>query len=121
MKNAQNNRISRTISVFHGRPLPEPEVLLVGYAALIEAYELRVPLPRMKSAIDERFDMPDHKADLLIRFLAQNKGIFSKRASAKEVKALSTAECRELESLYAEIFSHAGTIPGKSAATDDRS
>jgi hypothetical protein len=59
---------------------------------------------RLKSAIDERFDMPDHKADLLIRFLGQNKGVLSKRAREKEFKALSAAEHKELERLYAEIF-----------------
>ena len=59
---------------------------------------------RMKTAIGDRCDMPDHKADLLIRFLGQNKGMFSKRASEKEFQALFSAECRELESLYAEIY-----------------
>lgn len=59
---------------------------------------------RMKSAINAQFDMPDHKADLLIRFLRQNNGKFSKRATEKEFKLLSAAERRELESLYAEIF-----------------
>jgi hypothetical protein len=58
----------------------------------------------MKAAIDERFDMPDHKADLLIRFLGQNNGVLSKRAREKEFKALSAAEHKELEKLYAEIF-----------------
>ncbi len=64
---------------------------------------------RMKAAINERFDMPDHKADLLIRFLGQNKGVLSKRASEKEFKALLAAERRELEALYAEIFSEVGS------------
>jgi len=59
---------------------------------------------RMKSAIDERLDMPDHKADLLIRFLGQNNGVLSKRAREREFKGLSTTEHKELERLYAEIF-----------------
>jgi hypothetical protein len=58
---------------------------------------------RMKAAIEERFDMPDHTADLLIRFLRQNNGVLSKRAREKEFRALSEEECRELESLYAQI------------------
>jgi hypothetical protein len=58
----------------------------------------------MKRAIDSRFDMPDHTADLLIRFLEQNKGMLSKRAREKEFRELSSAECSELESMYAEIF-----------------
>jgi hypothetical protein len=52
----------------------------------------------------KRFDMPDHQIDLLIRFLGQNKGVLSERASAKEFKAISTAERRDLELLYAKIF-----------------
>ena len=60
---------------------------------------------RMKAAINERFDMPDHTIDLMVRFLRQNKGVFSKRAREKEFKALSDAERGELETLYAEIFS----------------
>jgi Fic/DOC family len=59
---------------------------------------------RLKADINQRFDMPDHKADLLIRFLRQNRGVFSKRAREKEFKRLSAAECKELESLYADIF-----------------
>jgi len=35
---------SRKISVFHGRDIPE-EGILVGYGALIEAYQLQIPLP----------------------------------------------------------------------------
>jgi hypothetical protein len=58
----------------------------------------------MKAEIDNRFDMPDRMADLLIRFLRQNNGKFSKRASDKEFKALSAAERRELETIYAAIF-----------------
>ncbi len=60
---------------------------------------------RMKAAITERFDMPDHTMDLLIRFLRQNNGKFSKRAREKEFKALSSEECHDLETLYEEIFS----------------
>jgi hypothetical protein len=58
----------------------------------------------MKAAIEGRFDMPDHTADLLIRFLEQNQGVLSKRAREKEFRELSRTECSELESLYAEIF-----------------
>ena len=60
---------------------------------------------RMKAAIVQRFDMPDRTMDLLIRFLHQNKGIFSKRAREKEFQALSEKERHELEALYTEIFS----------------
>ncbi|GMQ95967.1 MAG: Fic family protein [Gammaproteobacteria bacterium] len=46
------NYFSGLVTVFHGRRLPEKGVP-VGYAALIEAYRLRVPLPRWLSAIGE--------------------------------------------------------------------
>ena len=59
---------------------------------------------RMKGAINERFDMPDHIADLLIRFLEQNDGSLSNRAKEKEFKELSEKEVSELESLYKDIF-----------------
>lgn len=63
---------------------------------------------RMKVAILERFDMPGHTVDLLIRFLYQNEGILSKRARGKEFQALSDKEVSELEALYEEIFSEHG-------------
>ena len=36
------------------RPLPEPNVKIVGYAALIQKYELKVPLPMILSAVAEK-------------------------------------------------------------------
>lgn len=59
---------------------------------------------RMKAAVIERFDMPNHMVDLLVGFLGQNNGVFSKRAQAKEFEAFTDAERRELESLYSTIF-----------------
>lgn len=44
---------SGPVTVFHDRRLPEP-ARPVGYAALIEAYALEVPLPRRLHAIGER-------------------------------------------------------------------
>lgn len=40
-----NKRFSLEISVFHGRKTPEPGIL-AGYGAIIEAFQLPVPLPR---------------------------------------------------------------------------
>jgi Fic family protein len=59
---------------------------------------------RLKVAVTERFDMADHTVDLLVGFLDQNNGVFSKRAKEKEFKAFTDAERSELESLYASIF-----------------
>src|SRR5262249_25760784 len=50
---AIRNRFSGPVSVFHERALPE-RALPAGYAALIDAYDLRIPLPRTLSAISER-------------------------------------------------------------------
>lgn len=46
------NRFSGPVTVFQGRRLPEPGVP-AGYAALIEAYGLQVPLPRQLHAIGQ--------------------------------------------------------------------
>ena len=51
MEQALKNRISQLISVFHGRVVPETGGLLVGYAALSEAYKLAVPLPERLAVI----------------------------------------------------------------------
>jgi len=47
------NRFSGPITVFHERRLPERGTP-AGYAALIDAYDLQVPLPHTLSAIGER-------------------------------------------------------------------
>lgn len=59
---------------------------------------------RMKTAITEKFDMPDHLTDLLITFLQQNNGKFSKRARKKEFSAFSEEESQDLEAIFSEIF-----------------
>ncbi len=46
-------RFSRTITVFHGRLAPE-EGLLVGYGAIIEAYQLALPIPDRLSLISSK-------------------------------------------------------------------
>ena len=43
---ADEYRFSGPLIVFHERPLPE-RATPVGYAALIDALQLRVPLPRV--------------------------------------------------------------------------
>ncbi len=47
------NKISKKISIFRGRTAPE-EGLLVGYGALIEAYNLAVPLPKILTLISTK-------------------------------------------------------------------
>lgn len=53
MSEAQQHRFSGPVSVFHERRLPE-RATPVGYAALIDAFQLKVPLPRTLSATGER-------------------------------------------------------------------
>jgi Fic/DOC family protein len=53
MDEAQEPRFSGPVTVFHERRLPE-RATPVGYAALIDAYSLPVPLPRILSAIGPR-------------------------------------------------------------------
>jgi hypothetical protein len=47
------HQFSGPVTVFQERRLPE-RATLAGYAALIDAYDLRVPLPRLLSATGER-------------------------------------------------------------------
>ena len=54
--------------------------------------------------IKNYIDMPDKLVDLLIRFLTQNDGKLSKRASEKEFGKLTDSEIQAIEEKYAEIF-----------------
>jgi Fic family protein len=44
---------SQTISAFHGRPAPE-EGVLAGYGAIVDAYDLPVPIPNVLSLISTK-------------------------------------------------------------------
>ena len=48
------NLFSQTLALFHDRPLPEPRMKLAGYAALIDQFKLRAPLPETLCAISEK-------------------------------------------------------------------
>jgi len=50
----KNNRFSQTVSIFHGRVLPEPDAELAGYAVLIATYDLKCPLPFKLAAISSQ-------------------------------------------------------------------
>ncbi len=51
---AMKNQNSWDLSVFHEKELPESGSSLVGYAALVKAYNLKVLLPERCSAISQR-------------------------------------------------------------------
>jgi hypothetical protein len=48
-----SNQITHKITVFHGHQAPE-EGMLVGYGALVEAFELQVPMPALLSLISTK-------------------------------------------------------------------
>ena len=54
--------------------------------------------------VESRFDMPSRLTDLLVRFLQQNNGRFSRRARNKEFEALTDTEALELEERFQQIF-----------------
>ena len=58
MEFGQKREFSDAVTVFHTRRLPELAIP-VGYAALIDAFSLRVPLPRKLSAIRSRHQALD--------------------------------------------------------------
>ena len=49
----KTNNFSQLITVFHGRIAPE-EAILVGYGALIENYQLTMPMPGKLSLISKK-------------------------------------------------------------------
>ena len=50
----KNNRFLDTVTVFRNYTLPETDMKLAGYSALIYRYSLEVPLPESLSAISEK-------------------------------------------------------------------
>ena len=58
----------------------------------------------MNDFVRNYIDMPDKLIDLLIRFLSQNNGKFSKRALDKEFSALTKQEVKVIENRFEEIF-----------------
>ena len=62
---------SQSVSDFHGIPLPEADMVLAGYAALINYYDLKVPLPDRLSAISTKHRR--YEADQWNIFTAKHK------------------------------------------------
>ncbi len=59
---------------------------------------------RFVSRIQNLFDVPNRKLDLLWRFLQQNEGKFSKRARAKELPQLTDEEVAQIEKAFDEVW-----------------
>ena len=58
----------------------------------------------MKAYLDDIFQMPDKTVAMLIRFLEQHNGRFSKRALEKEFSVLTNEEVKEIEEQYQKFF-----------------
>lgn len=59
---------------------------------------------RLKTYLDDHFEMPDKIVDLLVRFLEQGSGKLSQRATTTEFKSLSPDEIETIQNKYSEIF-----------------
>ena len=59
---------------------------------------------RFSTGVRRLVDMPERLVELLRRFLKQNGGRLSARARQREFSALTDAEARDLERLYADSF-----------------
>ena len=71
--------------------IPEEVQYLINYDAF-------------KQILDDEFEMPDRTVALLIGFLQQNDGEFSKRAKEKEFAQLTDEEVSKIENTYKNIF-----------------
>ena len=54
--------------------------------------------------VTEIVDMGERRLDLLLRFLRQNHGTFSKRARTEEFSLLTDQEAMDIESIYTKLF-----------------
>lgn len=68
---------SQSVTAFHGLPLPEKEIRLVGYAALISHYQLSTPLPWRLAAVGTRQK----------RYETENWRVFPKKYAPSETLA----------------------------------
>ncbi|WP_310378294.1 Fic family protein [Flavobacterium sp.] len=59
---------------------------------------------KMKAYLDDIFQMPDKTVAMVIRFLEQNNGRFSKRALEKEFAVLTNEEVNKIEEQYKNCF-----------------
>jgi hypothetical protein len=57
-----------------------------------------------KSRVENFLEMPDHRFDLMLGFLRQNEGRFSKRAREREFEALTDDEVSAVEGIYADLL-----------------
>lgn len=73
------------------RDLPEESDWLRRYVAF-------------RGRIGAMLEMPERTIDLLFRLLDQNNGILSRRAHIEEFTALTDAESKRVEAVFAGVF-----------------
>jgi TPP-dependent 2-oxoacid decarboxylase len=61
-------------------------------------------LPEYKKLVFNEFEMPDKLVALLVQFLEQNNGKFSKRAREKEFVKLDEREVQVIEKMFHEMM-----------------
>jgi len=59
---------------------------------------------QFKTLLEDDFEMPDKMISLIVHFLSQNEGSFSKRAKEREFTELTGAEIKIIEENYKRIF-----------------
>lgn len=69
-----------------------------------EEIDYLVKYDKFHEKIDQYIELPDNYISLMVKFLDQNDGSFSKRAKNKEFKKLSLKEIQQIENFYKQIF-----------------
>jgi hypothetical protein len=59
---------------------------------------------RINAALQNFLEMPEHRFDLMMGFLRQDRGHFSRRAREKEPGALTDDEVTAIENIYADLL-----------------
>lgn len=67
----KNSHFSHVVSNFHGIPVPEEGMVLAGYSALIERYDLHVPFPDRLSVISAKHKR--YETDRWVVFTVKHK------------------------------------------------
>ncbi len=77
-------------------------IIIPKEAAYLKNYD------EFKGWLDDNYQMPDRTVALLVRFLEQNSGKFSKRALGKEFSELKPEEIEQIQNKFREIFESNG-------------
>ena len=104
-----NNQFSGSVTFFRGTRLPE-QATLAGYSALIDFYDLEVPLPRILFATGKQHRITKSSGwHILTPRHAPQSSLsghlfFALKYEGKEFAGLTPGEVELVESIYAELF-----------------